>query len=194
MRDLIDWMKTFAELVPCDLSDGMVWRTKARGDYVTHEGMEEGQRALRDMGITDHIGSIWEAGKPIGIGFNPAEQKWYGWSHRAIFGFGVGSECKKGACHYRPVDKDDFLDDCLRFWGDTEDWHEDARAEHVVRNGEAGVLVEWQYPETVPNESLRGTTGSTFCHYPDEYGRGEWKAETLADARQMAIDFAEGVS
>lgn len=32
------------------------------------------------------------------IGFCEAEQKWYGWSHRAIFGFGVGSEVKKGDC------------------------------------------------------------------------------------------------
>ena len=24
------------------------------------------------------------------IGFNEEEQKWYGWSHRAIYGFGIG--------------------------------------------------------------------------------------------------------
>lgn len=32
------------------------------------------------------------------IGFCEAEQKWYGWSHRAIFGFGIGSVVKKGDC------------------------------------------------------------------------------------------------
>ena len=26
------------------------------------------------------------------IGFNPANQKWYGWSHRAIVGFGIGDK------------------------------------------------------------------------------------------------------
>jgi len=26
------------------------------------------------------------------IGFNEAEQKWYGWSHRAICGFGIGDK------------------------------------------------------------------------------------------------------
>jgi hypothetical protein len=26
------------------------------------------------------------------IGYNPSEQKWYGWSHRAIYGFGVNSQ------------------------------------------------------------------------------------------------------
>jgi len=30
------------------------------------------------------------------IGFNPKEQTWYGWSHRAIYGFKVGDEITKG--------------------------------------------------------------------------------------------------
>ncbi len=36
------------------------------------------------------------------IGYNPKENKWYGWSHRAIYGFGIGSQVKKGDCAYRP--------------------------------------------------------------------------------------------
>lgn len=32
------------------------------------------------------------------IGYNPTERKWYGWSHRAIFGFRVGSVVTKGSC------------------------------------------------------------------------------------------------
>lgn len=32
------------------------------------------------------------------IGFCDKEQKWYGWSHRAIYGFGVGDTVKKGDC------------------------------------------------------------------------------------------------
>lgn len=65
------------------------------------------------------------------IGFSIKDGKWYGWSHRAIFGFKIGSTCKKGNCHYIPK------------------------------------------------------------HFG---GRGSWTAKTIADARQMAIDFAEGVS
>ena len=30
------------------------------------------------------------------IGFSEKEQKWYGWSHRAIYGFKVGDKCKDG--------------------------------------------------------------------------------------------------
>lgn len=32
------------------------------------------------------------------IGFSVEENKWYGWSHRALFGFGVGDEVKEGDC------------------------------------------------------------------------------------------------
>ena len=30
------------------------------------------------------------------IGFAPKDQKWYGWSHRAIYGFKVGDKVKPG--------------------------------------------------------------------------------------------------
>lgn len=65
--------------------------------------------------------------KVASIGFNPKTQEWYGWSHRALYGFGIGSQTKKGHVGYHP-------------------------------------------------------------------DRGEWEAKTLEDAKQMAIDFAKGVS
>ena len=33
-----------------------------------------------------------EPGKPMGLGFSEKEKKWYGWSHRAIIGFGIGDK------------------------------------------------------------------------------------------------------
>ena len=32
------------------------------------------------------------------IGYNAVERKWYGWSHRAIYGFGIGARSRKGMC------------------------------------------------------------------------------------------------
>lgn len=32
------------------------------------------------------------------IGWCERERKWYGWSHRAIFGFGIGSDVQEGDC------------------------------------------------------------------------------------------------
>jgi len=32
------------------------------------------------------------------IGFSEKEQKWFGWSHRALAGFGIGDEVAEGDC------------------------------------------------------------------------------------------------
>lgn len=34
------------------------------------------------------------------IGYSDKEKKWYGWSHRAIHGFGIGDEINKRTCGY----------------------------------------------------------------------------------------------
>jgi len=36
--------------------------------------------------------------KVCSIGFKPREQKWYGWSHRATYGFGIGDIVSEGDC------------------------------------------------------------------------------------------------
>ncbi len=51
---------------------------------------------LLDRGIYD-IQTFGDC-KCCAIGFNEDEQKWYGWSHRAICGFGIGHIVKEGNC------------------------------------------------------------------------------------------------
>ena len=128
------------------------------------------------------------------IGFCDREQKWYGWSHRALYGFGVGSHVKPGDCAYTPTDKEDFRLDCIRFWDEEHHVGTSAVADEHGENGEMGVLISWRYDKSIPNEKLRDKINGVFQPYPDQYGRGEWTAETLADAKQMAIDFASGVA
>ena len=123
------------------------------------------------------------------IGFSEKEQKWYGWSHRAIFGFGVGSHVKKGDCAYCPCDMSDFVSDCVRFWADPD--HKDVHVEDIT---DEGFDICWTYSDTIPNEGIRATRGFVHEEFPKVYGRGEWTAETLEDARQMAIDFANNIS
>lgn len=76
------------------------------------------------------------------IGFCEREQKWYGWSHRAICGFGIGDVVKEG--------------DCTTSSG----WTAEYLAEHL----EADVSLPVGF-----------------------------EAQTLDDARRMAIAFAESV-
>lgn len=182
-----NWLRKYAEKVPCTIPgiESEIWVTKLRGDYITHVGMEDSLSYLCNL---TYVMSTWEAGKPVNIGFNEEEQKWYGWSHRAGFSFGIGSTCKFGDVHYRAKDKDDFLASMVHFWQDEH--HVNVRGEHKPH----GVYVEWEYTQYTPNEKIRGGLGGNHHPYPREYGKGEWTAETLFDARQMAIDFANNIA
>lgn len=125
------------------------------------------------------------------IGWSDKEQKWFGWSHRAIFGFSIGSKVKRGDVAYKPVDKEDFMECMIDFWDD-EETHENISG--TLSDDGSGVYIHWTYSHSIPNESLRGKSGGDFSNFPDEWGRGEWTAESWEDAKQMAIDFAESVS
>lgn len=176
---------------------GKVYRSKVDGSFLTRVGMEEELNFLLEIGITEQIQDGYGKSWISFIGFNPTEQKWYGWSHRAIAGFGIGSECKKGHCGFQPSNKQEFKDDCLRFWGDTDmdETHKvNPIAEEGTEDGKLGIWVKYTYDDKVPNINMRNQIGSVFSPYPEEWGKGEWTAKTLDDAKQMAIDFAMGVS
>jgi hypothetical protein len=44
------------------------------------------------------MASPYTDSRVCGIAFSPQEQKWYGWSHRATVGFGIGHIVKQGDC------------------------------------------------------------------------------------------------
>lgn len=51
------------------------------------------------------------------IGYSEKDGKWYGWSHRAIYGFKIGDMLKKGDCGYEYLPKGfkcKTLKDCKR--------------------------------------------------------------------------------
>lgn len=161
----------------------------ASGHYI---GDEETAKYLCDeRGIAPELAN--EGHNVCSIGFCESEQKWYGWSHRAMCGFGIGSEVKKGDCAYVPIDWDDFLDDAARFWsGDNHEYVTATRG--VDENGRDCAKVAWEYDDKTPNKRLRGTISGQNMYPPVEWGRGEWTAKSLDDAKEMAIAYAESVS
>lgn len=158
-----------------------VWKSKFDDSYMTHVGLEDELRFLADRGITAEL--------THGVGFSPTEKKWYGWSHRAIYGFGIGSTCRRGDCHYRAANLNDEIEAAILFWSDENKTN--MKAEQV-KDGE--LSVSWEYNNKMPNEKLRGTIKSVSWEYDTTFGKGEWKAKTLEDAKLMAIDFSAGVS
>jgi len=100
--------------------DSDVYVSKIDGSYLTHVGLEDDLKHFLKRGITEQIQSSFKGKETANIGFNPKDKKWFGWSHRAIYGFGIGSKCKKGDCGYKASNKEDFKEACLSFWGDSE--------------------------------------------------------------------------
>jgi hypothetical protein len=119
------------------------------------------------------------------IGFCEKEQKWYGWSHRAMYGFGIGSTCEIGDCHFNPSNKEEFLQSLKNWYSD--DMYENLKFEEV----ENGVKITYGI---TPNGTRGQLLHDSIEEYPSKWGKGCWTAKTLDDAKQMAIDFAEGVS
>ena len=177
--------------------DGLIYYSKFDGSYITRVGMEDTITHLVKRVLTEQLRH--------GTGFSPTEQKWYGWSHRAIYGFGVGSKVSSGDCAYSPTCKEDLVQYILNFWGiDDGVWRECGSPgvtcttslvslDDVVQDAQLGFMLVF---ETKFKGADRDYTCNFFTPYPavEQYGRGEWVAETLEDAKQMAIDFSEGVS
>lgn len=119
------------------------------------------------------------------VGLSEDDGKWYGWSRSHIYGFEVGSSCEKTHIHYKPADKEGFMELQKALWVDPK--HLNLVVDDIT---EKGFAIKWDYSDDFPEEKLRGTKGYVPCNFPEEYGKGEWVAETMDDAHQMAIDFA----
>ena len=156
-----------------DTKKSDVWLSNFDNSYMTHVGLEDDVKFLADREIIKEL--------THGVGFSPRDNKWYGWSHRAIYGFGVGSTCKKGDCHYRAKNEQDEIEAAIKFWSDENHINVKARK---VRDGE--LAVTWEN---------RGSISGVNWHYDHKnFGKGEWIAKTMEDAKKMAQDFNEGVS
>lgn len=159
------------------------------GNYIGDE--DTAKYLCNERGIAPELASPSHG--VCSVGFCEREQKWYGWSHRAIYGFGIGSTVKRGDCGYVPVGWDDFLEQAADFWrGDNHLFVTATRG--VDDDGRDCAKVAWEYDDKVPNKKLRGGISGSIMYPPELWGKGEWTAGTLDEARQMAADFAESVS
>lgn len=138
--------------------------------------------------------AISENHKVASIGYSEKLESWYGWSHRAIFGFKEGMEVKKGDVAYVANSAEDFLDETINFFCDTDN--------HVVTKKELnvtdpnkdfegeGVYIEYEFKNS-KNETIKS---SYFAPYPETFGKGEYTIENEDQAYLAAIDFANAVS
>jgi len=151
---------------------------------------------------------LMEGAKVCSIGFCKKEEKWYGWSHRAIFGYGVGSTVKKGSLAYVADNPEELIDDYANFFASiSQECADQHRAECQILPDRSGIRI-LHAPLKIPVlENIGDLEAAIDGELPDmpivdihkdavsvqKCGRGEWTAGTLKDAKQMACDFAESV-
>jgi len=139
--------------------------------------------------------AIDESHKVASIGFSEKTQEWFGWSHRAIYGFKEGMKIKKGSLAYMPKNEKDFMDEMIRFF--TEDIEvvivTKTKLDVKDPNGDfqgTGIFFEYEYPN-INNEIIRSTH---FAPYPETFGKGEYTIENKEQAKETAINFANSVA
>jgi len=183
-----------------ELMDGSEWNTDDfmmqsaytdKGDYTG--GPAFAKRLCIKLGIAPEKANPKHS--VCSIGYSKKDKKWYGWSHRAIFGFGIGSSVKRGDCAYRPISPKDLEDSMIRFWKDENSELIDSRIgvpdPHGLERAGIGVAIKIK---SVRKSDKSFLTFEYWEPYPETWGPGEWTAKTISDAKQMAIAFAESVS
>jgi len=168
-----------------DNSVYVIRKTKYGETAFTKKGSPIGDVKMAKL-LVDKMGIIPQKADPnhsiCSIGFNKEKQKWYGWSHRAIYGFGIGDKVKKGHCGYVPSTQDEFIENEIRFWKDLHNVT-------VEKRTNDGVWFKYE-----PKKKDRSGINRKPEFIKFQLGRGEWEAKTLEDAKEMAKDFARGVS
>jgi len=81
----------------------------------TEQGGYIGSLDNMTLGLLDKYGILPEKANSdhnvCSIGKSFKDNKWYGWSHRAIHGFQIGDEVKEGDCCATPGVTDEYLKD-----------------------------------------------------------------------------------
>lgn len=134
------------------------------GNFIGHLDLAT---QLYDIGIVPELGDNNEI---CNIGFCESTNSWYGWSHNMLSSFTIGSTVRGGDIAYKHRTPFEILHKY-------DSWFSSMGSEVVAVVESGGVTFVSQFEER-------------FC----PLGRGEWVAKTLDDARQMALDYVNGLN
>jgi hypothetical protein len=155
---------------------------------ITKEGkyigdVKHAEYLTKELGLTQ-LQPARPGDEVCSIGFNPKTQEWTGWSHRALYAFGVGSQVKPGDCAFKPRTIEQWLKDQMQ-------WHEVFTNKNVVGFSWDAKTKTFSVDKEYENGNC---LTSKDVLEEAQLGEGEWEARTIDDAKKMAIDFAESVS
>lgn len=208
IEQVTEFINTIGYVSDSDIpgDNGQVYLSRHDDSYITRVGSEDDNLVAFcfDHGINE---VRTDGGKVACIGFSSREGKWYGWSHRAIYGFEVGSSVKKGDCAYVADTPEGLIDDHSNFFADISQESADAhRKECQILDDRSGIRV-LHSPVMLPVvstldeaiEVINGDESPELVDVAGDYtivkcGKGAWTARSIEDAKVMACAFAESVS
>lgn len=126
--------------------------------------------------------------KVCSIGFSEKNQAWYGWSHRAIGKFTIGSKVTKNTIGYRPGSLDELYESMFKDLAANEK----LTKTQVIKDTKNNAVIV-RYPThsyDMATNTYTDTEDQVYIYTP---GKGEWTAKSLEDAKIMAIDYAKDV-
>lgn len=207
-----EWLDKYCYIKQSDIGgdEGMIYCTKVGNYYVTRSGMENHAQQYANLDIEPIDISNLHKGRVFCVGKSNVDGKYYGWSHRAISGFAVGSRIKIDNPAYKACNLGELIKITNDFWSEPEyeytnscivpfnhhpDYNEEFKAQ-LSKDGfrtDYTIMTTWLYNDKVPNEKIRNTISGTFTFVPQKFVGSRKYAKTQRHALQMAIDFAEGV-
>ena len=88
------WTIPAVDARPTEMTSAYTKDGKYIGNVETAKLLCEKYGILPEVATPEH--------RVCSIGYSPKDGKWYGWSHRAIYGFKAGDKIKKDDCGYNP--------------------------------------------------------------------------------------------
>lgn len=104
------------------------------------------------------------------IGYSEEKKKWFGWSHRGICGFGIGTKIGRNHNLYVASGKKDFLKTLRK------------KKHRFVKNPLFSVMDDGV------------DVSGVFYKYPEKWGRGKFVVKDLQEAKELAKIFAKSVA
>jgi hypothetical protein len=132
---------------------------------------------LYKMGIKPELG---RHSSVCNIGFCERDQSWYTWG-RVWCSFTIGSSIRRGDIGYYPNSVEAAIEAAKHSWSD------DTRDVEVTYIGDNTLDIRMIYKNGDSRDLITGMTESF------RLGRGEWVANTLEDAKEMACDFSDSL-
>lgn len=174
----------FKLLSSCKLKGRVYYSNNDNSVVCEYDNLAKLYLVCDHFGIMSEFQNVESVNNCANIGFSERDNKWYHFSPAIIFGFGVGSKMELNMFGFQPKDKNDFAEVVRKNIENVPHYEfisSEIKEDHLIVKF---YNILFNETKTTPIEEK--------INYPT-FGKGEWVAENLEQAKEMCIDFAKSV-